>query len=135
MPPRDYFLTPQYVHDTFILLEAQAAGCGGLEEREVVDIWVTANQEKVWHYVPGAADDESDVRLNVRPPSPPPPPPLSPYPPPPPPLSPPRQERHPPCRRLHCARLLRFAPISMPCSIRLSRPANSSALSLVCCSC
>jgi hypothetical protein len=65
MPPRDYFLTPQYVHDTFALLEAQAAGCGGLEEREVVDFWVTANQEKVWHYVPGAADDESDVRLNV----------------------------------------------------------------------
>jgi hypothetical protein len=62
LPPRDYFLTAEYVREVYQKLQDDMDGIGGRGEHEVVESWIAANPEHVWHSVPGTADDEKDVR-------------------------------------------------------------------------
>ena len=59
-PPRDYVLTEKFVRDYCAQLESEAMY--HKNEAVAVDLLRAAHPEKVFHFVPGAPDDENDVR-------------------------------------------------------------------------
>jgi len=63
-PPRDYLLSEKFVRDLCSRLESDAAY--HKDEAAAVDALRAAHPEKMFHFVPGAADDENDVRRHVR---------------------------------------------------------------------